>query len=90
MNYSVKLEAKAERDLTAVPAPLNRRVWEGLHALGIDPTGLSKPNPPPATVGQAYEFSFLYDEMEVWIGSVFQYNADEQALHVLEIRWEVL
>ena len=89
MNYSIKLAPKAKHELASIPAPLDRRIWEGFEALGIDPTGLSKPNPAPATVGQAYEFSFLYDEMEVWIAALFQYDADEQTLHIIELRWEV-
>jgi hypothetical protein len=84
------LTPQATHDLQGVPQPIRRRVSEGMAALGIDPTGLSKPIRPPLTSGQAYEFSFLFDDMECWVASVFQYDADEQTLHVIHIRWEVL
>lgn len=90
MNYSIVLELKATNQITAMPEPLKRRLWEGFNALGDSPTRLSKPINSPAQTGQAYEFSFVYDDMECWIVSVFQYNADEQTLHILDLRWEVL
>lgn len=90
MSYKIKLEPNAARVLAAVPNPLKRQVSDGLHALGVDPTGLSKPIQPPANAGQAYEFSFLYDDMECWVAAIFQYHADEQTLHIFDIRWEVL
>ena len=81
MSYTVILEPRAIEELAAVPPPLQRRVEEGIIALRMDPTGLSRPIYPPLTVGQLYEFTFIYDDMECWVQSVFQYGSDEQTLY---------
>jgi hypothetical protein len=90
VSYNVEMNPKATHDLATVPQPIRRRIWDGIQALGLDPTGLSKPLTPPLAIGQGYEFSFLHDDMEVWVDAAFQYNSDEQTLHILNIRWEVL
>ena len=89
MSYKVELGPVAASDVAAIPSQLRRHVYQGLDALGSHPTRMSKSISSPSNVGQLYEFSFVYDDMECWVSSIFQYGVDEQTLYILHVRWEM-
>ena len=89
MKYSVVLEDRAIADLEAVPDDLRKRVFEGVLAIGDEPTGPLGESQNPSQRGRVHEFSFAHDDMNCWMRVLFQFGK-EQTLYVSEIRWEIL
>lgn len=88
MSYEVRLDPRADGQLDRMPEPLRSFALAALARLGQGPGSVSRSSA-SVTRGQLAEFHFNPDPAtSLWVMVTFQYGADEQTLHVENVKVE--
>jgi hypothetical protein len=91
MSYRATLSANAQDDLRRMPRRVALHAIAQLRSLEANPTLLSgRSHFPFREKCQIFSFDYDHEGQRYFVNVLFQYDADEETLHIADIAWQAV